>query len=104
MTARARNERNRSPGAIGRRRTASVVDKIDIETRSTRVSSTPPRTSRELRRRAGRQLLAVLFTRESPTTIPDVWLKDVAANTTKKITNNVDVGPQVSGAQLNASR
>jgi dipeptidyl aminopeptidase/acylaminoacyl peptidase len=43
-------------------------------------------------------LTQYLFTRQSRTTLPDTWLRDVAGGTTRKLTNNVDVAPEVTGA------
>jgi dipeptidyl aminopeptidase/acylaminoacyl peptidase len=43
-------------------------------------------------------LAQYIFTRESRTTIQDAWLRDVASGTTRKLTSNVDVAPEVTGA------
>ena len=43
-------------------------------------------------------LSSYLFRRQSRTTIPDVWRRDVAANATVQLTRNVDVAPEVTGA------
>jgi dipeptidyl aminopeptidase/acylaminoacyl peptidase len=77
------------------------VDKVDIETaQHTRVFESPADMYESFVAPLDDNYSQYLYTRESATTIPDVWMRDVAASTTKKITNNVDVGPQVSGAQL----
>jgi len=77
------------------------LDKLDIETaQRTRIFESPADAFEQLVTPLDDNLTQYLYTRESPTTIADVWLRDVAANTTRKITSNVDVGPQVSGAQL----
>jgi dipeptidyl aminopeptidase/acylaminoacyl peptidase len=77
------------------------LDRIDVETgQRTRIFESPADAYENFVTPLDDNLSQFLYTRESSTTIADVWLKDVAANTTKKITNNVDVGPEVSGAQL----
>ncbi|MCU0618226.1 MAG: hypothetical protein MUD17_14235, partial [Gemmatimonadaceae bacterium] len=43
-------------------------------------------------------LSSYLFRRQSRTTIPDVWRRDVASNATLQLTRNVDVAPEVTGA------
>lgn len=40
-----------------------------------------------------------IYTHESPTVIPDAYLRDTRAGTSRKITNNVDVAQEVTGAQ-----
>jgi dipeptidyl aminopeptidase/acylaminoacyl peptidase len=45
-------------------------------------------------------LTQFIYTHESPNTIADAYLRDVAANTSRKLTGNVDVGPEVTGAQV----
>ncbi len=41
-----------------------------------------------------------IFTRESRTTIQDAWLRDVATGDARKLTANVDVAPEVTGAVI----
>jgi dipeptidyl aminopeptidase/acylaminoacyl peptidase len=43
-------------------------------------------------------LSAYLVRRQSRTTIPDVWRRDVATGATVQLTRNVDVAPEVTGA------
>jgi dipeptidyl aminopeptidase/acylaminoacyl peptidase len=75
------------------------VDKLDIESgQRSRVFDSPADAYEQFITALDDDLSAFLYTRESPTTIPDVWLKD--ANGARKITSNVDVGPEVTGAQL----
>jgi dipeptidyl aminopeptidase/acylaminoacyl peptidase len=77
------------------------VDKLDIESgQRTRIHESPADAYENFVATLDDNFSAFLYTRESPTTIADVWLKDVAANTTRKITSNVDVGPEVTRAQL----
>lgn len=40
----------------------------------------------------------LVVTRQSRTTIPNAWYRDLAAGTERKLTNAVDVGPEISGA------
>ncbi len=40
----------------------------------------------------------VVVTRQSATVIEDAWYRDLAAGTTRKLTNAVDVGPELTGA------
>ena len=77
------------------------ADKLDIETaQRTRIHDSPADAYENFVATLDDNFSAYLYTRESPTTIADVWLRDVAANTTKKITSNVDVGPEVSQAPV----
>ncbi|MGH7678689.1 MAG: S9 family peptidase [Gemmatimonadaceae bacterium] len=91
---------NRTPGANWQTQGPRPwVDKLDIETaQRTRIFDSPADAYEQFVTALDDNYSQYLFTRETARTIPDVWLKDVAANTTKKITNNVDVGPEVSGA------
>lgn len=75
------------------------VDRLDIETAArTRVFESPADAFDEIVAPLNDDYTQFLYRHESPTVIPDVWLKDVAANTTKKLTNNKDVSPAVSNA------
>ena len=77
------------------------VDKLDIETgQRSRILDSPADAFEQFVTTLDDNFAQYLYTRESATTVPDVWLRDVAANTSRKITSNVDVGPEVSGAQL----
>ena len=75
------------------------ADKLDIETgMRTRLFDSPANAYDTFVGPLDDDYSAFLYTHESPTVIRDVWVKDVAAGTTKKLTANVDVGPEVSGA------
>lgn len=75
------------------------VDRLDIETgQRSRVLDSPADGYDQFVTALDDDLSAILYTHESPTTIPDVWLKD--ASGARKITSNVDVGPEVTGAQV----
>jgi len=93
---------NRAPGANWSTQAPRPwVDKLEIETaKRTRVFDSPADAYEQFITPLNDDVSQFLYTRESPTTIPDVWLRDAAAGSTKKITSNVDVGPQVTGAQL----
>lgn len=75
------------------------VDKLNIETgQRTRVMDSPADGYDQFETALDDNVSAFLYTHESPTVIPDVWLRD--ASGARKITSNVDVGPQVTGAQV----
>ncbi|MGV3708782.1 MAG: S9 family peptidase [Gemmatimonas sp.] len=92
----------RAPGArwntVGPRPWA---EKLNFETGArTRIFDAPGDSYEEFVAPLDDDYSKFLYTHESSKVIADVWMKDVAAGTTKKITNNVDVGPEVSGAQF----
>jgi len=75
------------------------LDKLDIETGNrSRLFESPADAYEEIIAPLNDDFSQFLYRHESPTVIPDVWLKDVAANTTKKLTNNKDVSPEVTKA------
>ena len=77
------------------------VDRLDIESGTrTRVFESPTNAYDEFVTTLDDDLTQIIYTHESPTVIADAYLRDVAANTSKKLTANVDVGPEVTGAQL----
>jgi dipeptidyl aminopeptidase/acylaminoacyl peptidase len=77
------------------------VDRIDIETgKRTRVfDNTEAGAYDEFMTALDDDYSQYIYSHESPTTVADAWLRDTKANSTKKITNNKDVAPEVSGAQ-----
>jgi dipeptidyl aminopeptidase/acylaminoacyl peptidase len=91
---------SRAPGAAWTTQAPRPwVDKLDIETtQRTRLLDSPADAYESFVAPLDDDFSQYLYTRETRTTIPDVWLRDVASNSTKKITNNVDVGPEVSMA------
>jgi dipeptidyl aminopeptidase/acylaminoacyl peptidase len=91
----------RAPGANWYRMAPRPwVDRMDITTGSrTRVLDNDGRTYEELIAPLDNDLSQLVVTRESPTTIPDVWLR-VSGAEPRKLTNNVDAAPEVSGAIL----
>lgn len=93
---------NRMPGAnwnkVGPRPWA---EKLNFETGArTRIFDAPGDSYEEFVAPLDDDFSKFIYTHESPTVIADAWIKDVAANTTKKITSNKDVGPEVTGAQF----
>jgi dipeptidyl aminopeptidase/acylaminoacyl peptidase len=91
---------NRAPGAnwnkVGPR---TWAERLNFETGvRTRIFDAPGDAFEELVAPLDDDYSKFIYTRESRAVIADAWIRDVAANTTKKITNNVDVGPEVSGA------
>lgn len=75
------------------------VDRMDIETAArTRVFESPADAFDEFIAPLNDDYTQFLYRHESPTVIPDVYLRDVASNTNKKLTNNRDVSPAVSNA------
>lgn len=75
------------------------VDRLDIETgQRSRVMDSPADGYDRFLTALDDDVVAFLYTHESPATIPDVWLRD--AGGARKITSNVDVGPEVTGAKL----
>ncbi len=77
------------------------VDKVLLasNTRS-RVFESPSNAYDEFVTALDDDLTQFIYTHESPTIIADAYLRDIAANSSKKLTNNVDVGPEVTGAQF----
>ncbi len=76
------------------------VDRLDIESGTrARVFESPTDGYDEFVTALDDDLSQFIYTHESPTVITDAYLKDVAANTSKKITNNIDVDPDVTSAQ-----
>ncbi len=75
------------------------ADKLDIETAArTRIFESPVDGFDEIVAPLNDDFTQILYRHESPTVIPDVWMRDVASNTNKKLTNNKDVSPDVSNA------
>ncbi len=75
------------------------VDRIDIEAGTrTRLFESAADAYEEFVAPLDDDLTKFIYTRESPTTIADAWLKDVSAGSTRQLTHAVDVGPEVSGA------
>jgi dipeptidyl aminopeptidase/acylaminoacyl peptidase len=76
------------------------VDRLDIETaQRTRVfDNTDPKAYDTFVTSLDDDYSAFLYTHESPTVITNVYLRDANANASRKITENRDVAPEVTGA------
>jgi dipeptidyl aminopeptidase/acylaminoacyl peptidase len=76
------------------------VDKLDIETgQRARVFESPADGYDEFVTALDDDYSQYIYTHESPTMIPDAYLRDVRLNRSIKLTNNKDVAPEVTGAQ-----
>ena len=76
------------------------VDRLNVTTAArTRIFESPTDAYDEFVTALDDDLSAFLYTHESPTVITDTYLKDLSANTSTKLTKNVDVDPEVSSAQ-----
>jgi len=74
------------------------TDKLDITTAArTRVLDSPADVHEEMIAPVNAELSQFVVLRESPTVIPDVWLVGPGASP-RKLTQNVDAAPEVSGA------
>jgi dipeptidyl aminopeptidase/acylaminoacyl peptidase len=92
----------RTPGAQWNTRAPRPwVDKIDFETgQRSRVFDSPADAYDEFVTALDDDYSQFIYTHESPTVIPDAYLRDTKAGTSKKITENKDVGPEITSAQL----
>ena len=76
------------------------VDRLDIETATrTRVFESPADAYEEFVAALDDDYSQYLYTRESPTVIADVYLRDAKTGASTQITHNTDVAPEVTGAQ-----
>jgi len=77
------------------------VDRLLLETNTrSRIFESPTNAYDAFVTALDDNLTQFIYTHESPTVIADAYLRDVSANSSKKLTSNVDVGPEVTGAQL----
>jgi dipeptidyl aminopeptidase/acylaminoacyl peptidase len=92
----------RSPGARWNTQAPRPwVEKLDFETRQrTRVFDSPADAYEEFVAALDDDYSQLIYTHESPTVIPDAFILNTKTNANTKITNNKDVGPEVTGAQL----
>ena len=75
------------------------VDKVDIETNTrSRIFESPADGFDEIVSPLNDDFTQFLYRHESPTVIPDVYLRDLTANTTKKLTSNKSISDEVTGA------
>jgi dipeptidyl aminopeptidase/acylaminoacyl peptidase len=76
------------------------VDKLDIENaQRSRIFESPADAYDEFVTALDDDYSQYIYTHESPTTIPDAYLRDVKVGRSIKLTNNKDVAPEVTGAQ-----
>jgi dipeptidyl aminopeptidase/acylaminoacyl peptidase len=77
------------------------VDKLDIESNArTRVMDSPANMYEEFVAPLDDDLSQFIVTRESNSTITDAWLRTAGSTDAKKLTANLDVAPEVTGAQF----
>jgi dipeptidyl aminopeptidase/acylaminoacyl peptidase len=76
------------------------VDKLDFESgQRSRLFDAPADAYDEFVTALDDDYTQFIYTHESPTMVPDAWLKNVATGTTTKLTSNKDVAPEVTQAQ-----
>lgn len=92
---------NRSPGANWQTQGPRAwVDKLDFESgQRTRIFDAPADAYDSFVAALDDDYSKYIYEHESPTVITDAWLRDVAAGTSKKITNNVEAAPEVVNEQ-----
>jgi dipeptidyl aminopeptidase/acylaminoacyl peptidase len=92
----------RTPGASWQTQSPRPwVDKLDFESgQRTRIFDAPANAYEEFVVALDDDHSQYIYTHESPIVVPDAWLKNVAANTTTKITSNIDPAPEVTRAQM----
>lgn len=74
------------------------LDRVDVESaKRVRVFESPADAFDDIVAPLNDDYSAYLYTHESPTTIPDVHLRDASANRSVQLTHNVDIAPEVSG-------
>ena len=75
------------------------LDKLDIETaQRTRIFESPADGFDEIVAPLDDDYSQYIYTHESPTTITDAYLRDVKTGTSRKLTNNADVAPEITAA------
>jgi dipeptidyl aminopeptidase/acylaminoacyl peptidase len=92
---------SRSYGAEWHRRAPRPWrERLDFESgQRTRIFDSPAGTYDQVVAALDDDHSQVLFTRQSATMIEDAWLRDTRAGTERKLTNAVDVAPEVTQAQ-----
>lgn len=76
------------------------VDKLDFETgQRTRIFDAAADASEQFVAALDDDYSEYIYTRESKTVIEDAWLKTAASPQATRLTNNIDVAPEVTGAQ-----
>jgi dipeptidyl aminopeptidase/acylaminoacyl peptidase len=91
----------RSPGANWQTQAPRPwTDKLDFESgQRARIFDSPADAYEQMVAPLDDDYAQYIYTHESPTVITDAYLRDVKAGSSKKLTNNKDVMPEVTGAQ-----
>lgn len=77
----------------------NFVDRVDIETGTkTRVFESKPDVDETLVAPLDDDYKKAVITKQSPTMVPDAYVRDVASGTDTKLTKNVDFAPEVTAA------
>jgi len=77
------------------------VDKLDLESgQRTRIFDAPTDAYDTFVAALDDDYSRYIYQHESPTVIPDAWLRTVATGASTKLTNNVEVAPEVVNAQV----
>lgn len=92
----------RAPGANWHKQAPRPwLDRMDITSKArTRLMDSPADLYEEFVAALDTDVQQFIVTRESRTTITDAWLRTAGGTDAKQLTKNVDVGPEVSGAQF----
>lgn len=81
------------------------VDRLDFESgQRTRIFDSPADAYEQFVTALDDDYTQFIYTRESRTVIADAYLRDARAGASRKLTSNVDVGPEVTGAQVKMLR
>ncbi|MEP6990307.1 MAG: prolyl oligopeptidase family serine peptidase [bacterium] len=90
----------RAPGARWESQAPRAwVDRLDLETaQRTRVFESPADADDEVVSALDDDYSAWIYTHESPTVIADAYLRDTKSGSNTRLTHNVDVAPEVTGA------
>jgi dipeptidyl aminopeptidase/acylaminoacyl peptidase len=77
----------------------SFVDRLDVKTgNKTRVFESDGQTWETVSEVLDDEFTRVIVSRESPTQVPDFYLRDIKTGTLKKLTSNVDYSPELTRA------
>jgi dipeptidyl aminopeptidase/acylaminoacyl peptidase len=77
----------------------NFVDRLDVKTgNKTRVFESDGQIWETVSEVLDDDFTRVIVSRESPTTVPDFYFRDMKAGTVKKLTNNVDYSPELTKA------
>lgn len=77
------------------------IDRLDFETgQRTRIFDAPADAYQEFVAALDDDYTRYIYTHESPTVVPDAWLKTLATGATVRLTSNVDPAPELTRAQV----